>query len=108
MFLFLFLGPLLLLAVGGSGVDVVVFVDCSEASCVCGALGPSCTVNAADGIVAFVCGVGKRIGHSLFRSATRTVLLPMCSMHSMDSQSNVGLWGRRSMSAMRLVPNVGT
>jgi hypothetical protein len=107
LFLFLFLVPLLLLAAGDSGVGIVEPVGRSEASCAGDALGSSCIVNAIGGVAAFLYGVGKRIGYSLLCSAIRTMRFPICSIHFIDSQSNMGLWGRRSMNAMRLVLNVG-
>jgi hypothetical protein len=108
VFLFLFLGPLLLLAADGSKVNVVIFVGRSEVFCADDVLGFSYIVNAAvaDSIVALVYGIGKRISYNILFSAIRTVLLPIYNIYSKNSQSNVNLWGRRSINIIRLMPNV--
>jgi hypothetical protein len=110
VFLFLLLGLLLLLAAGGSAVDVVIFVGRSEIFCAGDALGPSYKANtaAAGGIVALVYKIGKCISYSLFRSAIGIILFPIYNIYSKNFQSNVHLWERTSINAIKLVPNVST
>jgi hypothetical protein len=110
VFLFLFLGSLLLLAADGLRIDVVLFIDRSEVFYAGDILRSFCIINTAavDGMVTLLYKIEKRIIYNLFRSTIRTVLLPIYNIYSIDFQSNVGLWGRRFINIIKLVSNIDT
>jgi hypothetical protein len=107
LFLFLFLIPLLLLVTDNLEMNVIVFVDRSEAFCANNALGFFYIINAVDG-VAILYGIGKRINYSFLCSAIRTVRFPIYNIYFIDSQSNMGLWERKFMNIIKLILNMNT